>query len=101
MTYDEVILKITQHKTVSLEPSLLRINALLRKLNNPHGAAPSGLNAIQQSAAACNANITGVIGAVQDTITAEAKGDLFANIQKVVTGQMTAAEAVESAMKLN
>ena len=66
-----------------------------------NGATPSGLNAIQQSAAACNANITGVVGAVQDTITAEAKGDLFANVQKVVSGQMTAAEAVESAMKLN
>lgn len=66
-----------------------------------NGAAPSGLNAIQESAAKCNASITGVVGAVQDTITAEAKGDLFANVQKVVTGQMTAAEAVESAMKLN
>ena len=66
-----------------------------------NGAAPAGLNAIQQSAADCNANVTGVVGAVQDTITAEAKGDLFANIQKVVTGQMTPAEAVESAMKLN
>lgn len=66
-----------------------------------NGATPAGLNAIQQSAADCNANVTGVVGAVQDTITAEAKGDLFGNVQKVVTGQMTAAEAVESAMKLN
>ena len=66
-----------------------------------NGAAPAGLNAIQQSAADCNANVTGVVGAVQDTITAEANGDLFGNVQKVVTGQMTAAEAVESAMKLN
>lgn len=66
-----------------------------------NGAAPAGLNAIQQSAADCNANVTGVVGAVQDTITAEAKGDLFGNVQKVVTGQMTAAEAVASAMKLN
>ena len=66
-----------------------------------NGATPSGLNAIQEAAAKCNANITGVVGAVQDTITAEAKGDLFGNVQKVVTGQMTAAEAVESAMKLN
>lgn len=66
-----------------------------------NGASPAGLNAIQQSAADCNANVTGVVGAVQDTITAEAKGDLFGNVQKVVTGQMTAAEAVESAMKLN
>ncbi len=66
-----------------------------------NGASPAGLNAIQQSAADCNANVTGVVGAVQDTITAEAKGDLFGNVQKVVTGQMTAWEAVESAMKLN
>lgn len=66
-----------------------------------NGAAPAGLNAIQQSAANCNANVTGVVGAVQDTITAEAKGSLFANIQKVVTGQMTAAEAIEIAIKLN
>ena len=66
-----------------------------------NGATPAGLNTIQQSAADANASITGVVGAVQDTITAEAKGDLFANIQKVVTGQMTAEEAVASAMKLN
>ena len=66
-----------------------------------NGAKPTGLNAIQQSAADCNANITGVVGAVQDTITAEAKGELFADIQKVVTGQMTAEEAVAAAMKLN
>lgn len=66
-----------------------------------NGATPAGLNTIQQSAADANANITGVVGAVQDTITAEAKGDLFGNIQKVVTGQMTAEEAVASAMKLN
>ena len=66
-----------------------------------NGASPAGLNAIQQSAADCNANVTGVVGAVQDTITAEAKGDLFGNVQKVVTGKMTAADAVESAMKLN
>jgi len=66
-----------------------------------NGATPAGLNTIQQSAADCNANITGVVGAVQDTMSAEAKGDLFANIQKVVSGQMTAEEAIVSAMKLN
>ncbi len=66
-----------------------------------NGATPSGLNALQQSAADCNANVTGVVGAVQDTITPEARADLFANIPKVVTGQITAAAAVESAMRLN
>ncbi len=66
-----------------------------------NGAKPEGLNALQQSAADANANITGVIGAVQDSITSEAKGDLFANVQNVVTGKMSAHDAVESAMKLN
>ena len=66
-----------------------------------NGAKPSGLNALQQSAADANANITAVVGAVQDTITGEAKADLFGNIQKVVTGQMTAEEAVASAIALN
>lgn len=66
-----------------------------------NGAKPEGLNILQQSAADANANITGVIGAVQDTITSEAKGDLFGNVQNVVTGKMTAQEAVESAVKLN
>lgn len=66
-----------------------------------NGAVPSGLNTIQQSAANANINITGVVGAVQDAVSSEAKSDLFANIQKVVTGQMTPEEAVESAMRLN
>ena len=66
-----------------------------------NGAKPAGLNALQQTAADVNAQITGVIGAVQDTITGEAKADLFGNIQKVASGQMTAEEAVVSAMALN
>lgn len=66
-----------------------------------NGATPAGLNLLQQSAAEANANITGVIGAVQDTITSEARADLFANIPSVVTGKMTAEEAVESAIRLN
>ena len=66
-----------------------------------NGAKPEGLNILQQSAADANASITGVVGAVQDTITSEAKGDLFGNVQNVVTGKMTAAEAVASAIALN
>ena len=66
-----------------------------------NGAKPAGLNELQQTAADVNAQITGVVGAVQDTITGEAKADLFGNIQKVVTGQMTAEEAVTSAIALN
>ena len=66
-----------------------------------NGAKPEGLNIIQQSAADANAKITGVVGAVQDTLTAEARGDLFANVQNIVTGKMTAEDALASAMKLN
>ena len=66
-----------------------------------NGAKPSGLDELQQSAADVNANLTGIVGAVQDTITGEAKADLFANVQNVVTGDMTAEAAVESALKLN
>lgn len=66
-----------------------------------NGASPAGLNALQQSAADANANITGIVGAVQDTITSEAKTDLFGNVQNVVTGAMTAEDAVASAIALN
>ena len=66
-----------------------------------NGAKPEGLNLLQQSAADANAAITGIAGAVQDTISSEAKGDLFGNIQNVVTGKMTAEEAVASAIALN
>ena len=66
-----------------------------------NGASPSGLNPLQQAAADANANITGVVGAVQDTITGECKADLFGNVQNVVTGKMAAEDAVASAIALN
>lgn len=66
-----------------------------------NGAVPTGLNTIQQSAADAIVELTDVVGAVQDAISSEAKSDLFVNIQKVMMGQMTAAEAVESAIRLN
>ena len=66
-----------------------------------NGASPAGLNSLQQSAADANANITAVAGAVQDSLTAEARGDLFANVQNVVTGKMSAEEAIGAAIALN
>ena len=65
------------------------------------GASPKGLNAIQRSAAETNGQITGIVGAVQDGISGEAKSELFADIQKCVTGQMSAEAAVEAAIRLN
>ena len=66
-----------------------------------NGTETSGLSTIQQSAADANVHITGLAGAVQDAISGEAKSELFTNIPKVVTGQMTAREAVEAAIRRN
>lgn len=66
-----------------------------------NGAKPSGLNGLQQSAADANASITAVSGAVKDTVTDEARSELFDSIQDVVAGKMTAHDAIESAIKLN
>ena len=66
-----------------------------------NGTVPTGLNTIQQSAAEAIVKLDNVVGAVQDVISSEAKSDLFANIQKVMTGQMSAHDAVESAIRLN
>ena len=65
------------------------------------GASPAGLNSLEQSAAETNARLTKVSPAVQDAISAEAKSTLFTNIQKVVTGQMTAEKAVALAIQRN
>ena len=65
------------------------------------GVETSGLNSLQRSAADVNVHLTGLAGAVQDTLPGEVKMALFSNLQRVVTGQMTAAEAVEAAMHLN
>lgn len=66
-----------------------------------NGASPDGLNTLEQSAANTNALLTGVTGAVQDTISPGAKSILFANIPQVVTGRMTAEEAVVSVVLHN
>jgi len=66
-----------------------------------NGVETTGLNSLQQSAAQVTVHLTGLTGAVQDAISSDAKSVLFSNIQRVVAGQMTAGDAVESAMRLN
>lgn len=94
----EAAVKFVEHMT-SDEVMSNFVTTEVTALKN--GASPSGLNSLQESAAKANGSITGVIGAVQDTITGEAKADLFGNVQNVVTGAMTAEEAVNSAIALN
>lgn len=66
-----------------------------------NGASPAGLNEIQQSAAAMSGKTTSVVGPVQDMLSKEARADLFANVKNIVTGQMTASDALAAAMALN
>jgi len=94
----EAAVEFVQHMT-SDEVMSTFVTTEVTALKN--GASPAGLNELQQSAADANAAITGVVGAVQDTITNECKTDLFANVQNVATGAMTAEEAVNSAIALN
>lgn len=68
-------------------------------LKNP---PPGGqLDPLRQSAAEILAGATSLVGSVQDVITSEARVSLFSNIQNVVTGKMTAEEAVTEAMRRN
>ena len=66
-----------------------------------NGASPAGLNSLQQSAADMTGGVTGIVAPVQDKLLAEARSDLFANVKNIVTGKMTAAEAIEAALALN
>lgn len=62
---------------------------------------PEGFNPLQQAAARAKAGTTKLAAAVQDSISPQARSCLFANIAAVVTGKMTAQEAVAAAMALN
>ncbi len=94
----EAAVKFVEHMT-SDEVMSTFVTTEVTALKN--GASPAGLNPLQQAAAKANAEITGVVGAVQDTISSEAKTDLFANVQNVVTGAMSPEDAVNSAIALN
>ena len=62
---------------------------------------PTGLNVIQKSALDAFNQVTEITAAVQDSISGDAKRALFSTLSKVVTGAITPARAVETAMKLN
>lgn len=62
---------------------------------------PAGGNSLYRSAARMNAAVTEYVGAVQDALSGEARSSLFSNIPNIVTGRITARDAVEQAMRLN
>lgn len=58
-------------------------------------------NSLYRSAAQMNAAVTKYVGAVQDALSGEARSSLFSNIPNIVTGRISARDAVEQAMRLN
>ena len=69
--------------------------------NTAAPVVPADGNSLYQSAARMNAAVTRYVGAVQDALSGEARSSLFSNIPNIVTGRMTARDAVEQAMRLN
>lgn len=94
----EAAVKFVEHMT-SDEVMSTFVTTEVTALKN--GASPAGLNPLQQSAADANGKVTSVAAPVQDSISKEARGELFADVQKVVTGAMTAEDAITAALKLN
>lgn len=62
--------------------------------------ASDDLTGLELDAIEMTKGATSVVGATQDGINGEARGELFAKVQEVVTGTTTATEALESALLL-
>ena len=81
----------------SAETQAAPVKDIVTALKN--GVIPAdSLDSLQKSAIAMCAGATSVVGAVQDKLTAEQRGDLFANVKNIVTGKITAPEAIDSAL---
>lgn len=85
MTTDEVVSKFGATAVTALKNGTI---------------APAELNALELSAIDMTKGATGVVGATQDGVSAEARGELFARVQDVVSGNMTSAEAIASALAI-
>lgn len=62
--------------------------------------APDSMTDLQLSAVAMAAGSTGVVGATQDGLDAEARGALFAYVQDIVVGNMTSLEAIDASLNI-
>lgn len=94
----EAAVKFVQHMT-SDEVLSTFVTTEVTALKN--GAKPANLNEIQQSAAEMCAGVTSLVAPVQDLLTSEARADLFGNIKNIVTGGLSAVDAIISALALN
>ena len=85
-----------EYMTSDEQVSIFSVTAVTALKN---GVTPgNNLDPLQVSAIEMCAGATGIVGAVQDSLTTEQRGDLFANTKNVVSGKTTAAEAIAQAL---
>ena len=94
----DAAVKFVEHMTSDEVVSVFATTSVTALKN---GVIPSDdLDVLQLSAIEMAAGATGLVGAVQDSMSAEARGDLFANVKNIVTAKITAEEAIDSALAL-
>ncbi len=92
----EAAVKFVEYMTSDEQVSIFSVTAVTALKN---GVTPAdNLDSLQKSAIAMCAGATSVVGAVQDKLTSEQRGDLFANVKNIVAAKITAAEAIDSAL---
>lgn len=92
----EAALAFIEYMTSDEQVSIFSATAVTALKNGVTPAA--GLDALQVSAIEMCAGATAVVGAVQDRLTPEQRGALFADIKNIVTGAVTPVEAIDSAL---
>ncbi len=94
----DAAVKFVEYMTSDEQVSIFSVTAVTALKN---GVTPAGeLDALQTSAIGMCAGATAVVGAVQDKLSQTAREDLFANVKNIVSGKITAADAVTSALAL-
>ena len=92
----DAAVKFVEYMTSDEQVSIFSVTAVTALKN---GVTPAdSLDSLQKSAIAMCADATSVVGAVQDKLTSEQRGDLFANVKNIVTAKITAADAITSAL---
>lgn len=92
----EAAVKFVEYMTSDEQVSIFSTTAVTALKN---GVIPAdNLDSLQVSAIEMCAGATTVVGAVQDKLTLEQRGDLFANVKNIVTDKTTAGDAIVQAL---
>lgn len=92
----EAAIKFVEYMTSDEQVSIFSTTAVTALKN---GVIPAdNLDSLQVSAIEMCAGATTVVGAVQDLLTKEQRGDLFASVKDIVTAKVTPADAITQAL---